>query len=192
MKEGSVHAAVVIVMLALAVPPTEGAARFKLGLVAGYHPVDDATYQSIYGSGGLMYGVNAGVQFSKLFELRAEFDIFKDKGTMTASGEDLSLTLKPQFIAIRLTPWEAGRFRPFIGAGLGKMSIREEYPDRIPDYSGSANLSLFEAGVYCRIVDHIHLAAELRWMNAKAMATGWEEEIDLGGLRPCLGVTYTF
>jgi hypothetical protein len=186
------RAAVAVLMLTLATARMEGAAHFKLGLVAGYHPVDDATYQSIYGTGGFMYGVNAGVQFSKLFEVRAEFDVFRDKGTMTASGEDLALTLKPQFVAIRLTPWEIGRFRPFVGAGLGKMSIKEEYPERISDYSGSSNLSLFEAGVYCRIVAHVHLAAELRWMNAKAMSTGWEEDIDLGGLRPCLGLTYTF
>jgi hypothetical protein len=186
------RAAAVIIILSLVVPRTEGALRFKLGLAAGYHPVKDASYQSAYGTGGFMYGVNAGIQFSKLVEARAEFDIFKDSGTMTTSGEDLSLTLKPQFIALRLTPLQAGRFRPFVGAGLGKMSIREEYPDRISDYSSSTNLSLVEAGVYFGIVNHVDIAAELRWTNAKATSTAWERDIDLGGFRPCLAITYTF
>jgi hypothetical protein len=191
-KAAYIRAAAIIIMLSFVVPQTEGALRFKLGLAAGYHPVDDASYQSIYGTGGLMYGVTAGVQFSKMIEARAEFDIFKDSGTMTTSGEDLSLTLKPQFVALRLTPWQAGRFRPFVGAGLGKMSIREEYPERISDYSSSTDLSLVEAGVYFRMVDHIDLAAELRWTNAKATSTAWELDVDLGGLRPCLAITYTF
>ena len=192
MKAALVRAAVGIIMLSLLVPRTEGALRFKLGLAAGHHPVDDASYRSIYGTGGLMYGVNAGVRFSKLVEARAEFDFFEDSGAMTSSGENLALTLKPQFVALRLTPWQAGRFRPFVGAGLGKMSVREKYPERISDFSGSATLSLVEAGVYFRIVDHIDLAAELRWMNAQAASTAWERDIDLGGFRPCLGITYTF
>lgn len=192
MKAVFMRAALVIITLSLVVPRTEGALRFKLGLAAGYHPVEDASYQSVYGTGGFMYGVNAGVQFSKLIEARVEFDIFKDSGTMTTSGEDLSLTLKHRFIAFRLTPLQAGRFRPFVGAGLGKMSIQEDYPDRISDYSGSANLSLVEAGVYFRIVNHLDIAAELRWMNAKATSTAWQQDIDLGGFRPCLAITYMF
>jgi hypothetical protein len=191
-KTASIHAAAFVIMLSLIVPQAEGALRFKLGLAAGYHPVDDASYQSIYGNGGFMYGVTAGVQFSKLIEARAEFDIFKDSGTMTTSGEDLSLTLKPQFVAFRLTPWQAGRFRPFIGAGLGKISIREEYPERISDYSSSTDLSLVEAGIYFRVMNHLDLAAELRWTNAKATSSAWEQEVDLGGFRPCLAITYTF
>jgi hypothetical protein len=191
-KAASMRAAAVITVLSLVVPHTEGALRFKLGLVAGYHPVDDASYQSIYGTGGFMYGVTAGIQFSKLIEARAEFDIFKDSGTMTTSGEGLSLTLKPQFVALRLTPWQAGRLRPFVGAGLGKVSIREEYPERISDYSSSTNLSLIEAGVYFRMMNHLDLAAELRWTNAKATSSAWEQDVDIGGFRPCLAITYTF
>lgn len=192
MKAVLVRAAVSIIVLSLLVPRTEGALRFKLGLAAGHHPVDDASYRSIYGTGGLMYGVNVGVRVSKFVEARAEIDFFKDGGAMTSSGENLALMLKPQFVALRLTPWQAGRFRPFVGAGLGKMLVREKYPERISDYSGSTTLSLLEAGVNFRIVNHIDLAAELRWMNANATSTAWERDIDLGGFRPCLGLTYTF
>ena len=132
MKAALVRAAVVIIVLSLLVPRTEGALRFKLGLTAGYHPVDDDSYRSIYGTGGLMYGVNAGVRFSNLVEARAEFDFFEDSGAMTSSGENLALTLKPQFVALRLTPWQAGRFRPFSGPDWGRCPSGKNIPRGFP------------------------------------------------------------
>ncbi len=183
--------ALLIGMVALTAVPGQAAMRISLGLVGGRHPVDDDAYRSIYGNGSFMAGVRAGLR-SRLVEIRAELDLSKDHGAMTESGEDLALTLKSQILALRIVPIETGRLRAFVGAGLGTMSIRESYPERIEDYTGSATLSMVEAGVDLRLMSHLSFAAEMRYVNAKADTSMGEGRIDLGGLRPCLGVTYTF
>src|SRR5512142_2668520 len=125
--------ALVVGMVGLMAVPGQAAMHVSLGLVGGRHPVDDDAYRSIYGSGGFMAGARVGLR-SRLVEIRAELDLSKDRGAMTASGEDLALTLRSQILALRIVPIETGRLRAFAGAGVGTMSIRESYPDRIEDY----------------------------------------------------------
>ncbi len=190
MNDKLIRALLIAGLLALAGLPAE--AGFKLGLSTSYFSFNDSMYKSIYGSGGIAFGASATLETSKVFEIRAELNLFKDKGAMTASGQDLTLTLRPAILSVRLRPLEFGRFRPYVGAGLGTIPVREDYPEGISDYSDSANLSMFEIGVYLRLAARVHIAAGLRFMNANVTTISLDQTIDLGGMRPGLEISYTF
>lgn len=182
----------IAVIGALALVGVPAQAGFKLGLSAYYFSFKDATYESFYGSGGPAFGASAGLETSKIFEIRAEIGSFKDKGAMSVSGQPLTLTLRPFLISVRLRPLKLGRFRPYVGAGLGTMAIREDYPEGISDYSDSSGLSMLEAGIDFSLMKRVHLAAGLRFTNAKATSASLDQTIELGGMRPGLEISYTF
>jgi hypothetical protein len=190
MKKAAAHLIALVVALTLAVLP--GQAGFKFGLSAQFFSFADATYKDIYGSGGPAFGASATLVTSKILEIRAEINSFKDTGAMIPSGRDLTLTLRPVFLSVRLTPLAIGRFRPYVGAGFGTMAIREDYPEGISDYSGSSTISQLEAGVYIKLVKRVNLAAGVRFMNAKATSSTLDQTIELGGTRPSLELSYTF
>lgn len=192
MKSRSIRTVIIAAALVLACIPAQGAVRFKLGLAANYFAVSDPNYERVYGSGGAAIGASVALQVSKVFEIRAEIGAFNDKGAMTVSGADLSLSLRPLVLSVRATPLQLGRFRPFIGVGIGTMSIKEDYPDPISDYSETANLSMFEAGVYFGLTERVHIAAGLRFTSAKATSPYLDQTIDLGGMRPGLEISYMF
>jgi opacity protein-like surface antigen len=190
MKKAVVRAIALLVALMLAVLP--GQAGFKFGLSAQFFSIADATYKDIYGGGGPAFGASATLVTSKVLEIRAEIDSFKDTGAMIPSGRDLTLTLRPVFLSVRLTPVALGRFRPYAGAGLGTMAIRENYPEGISDYSESTTISQLEAGVYVRLAKRIDLAAGFRFMNAKSTSSTLDQTVKLGGIRPSMELSYTF
>jgi len=162
----------------------------RIGGTVNYYVVEDPVFKDTYGQGNIMYGLFLGFEVTRRFELRAEANYFQDKGEMTLTKEEISLTLKPVILGLRLRLIDVGLVSLYLGGGAGFYSYTENLPDRFEDISDSTIGYHGEGGVYVSLVPKFFLDVNVRYSIANAEP--FEETAKLGGFRAGVGFGLSF
>lgn len=164
--------------------------KLKAGGALNYYTVTDSIYEDVYGKGNLMFGGSLSYEVLKRLELRAEANYFKQKGEMTLTQEEITLTLIPIVLGTRVYFFEFTQLSIYLGTGINFYAFKERLPDRLGDVSESTIGYHLEAGTYVNIFRKVYLDVNFRYI--KADAKPYEETINLGGFRAGIGIGFQF
>lgn len=163
---------------------------FKFGGSVNYYSVEDSIFKETYGEGNLMYGVSLSLETMRKFELRAEANHFRKQGEMTLTKEEITFTLRPVILGLRLRFVDLGLVSLYLGGGAGYYSYTENLPDRFEDVSESTIGYHGEAGCYVNVVPKFYLDFNVRYSIANAKP--FDETVKLGGIRAGIGFGFSF
>ncbi len=163
---------------------------FRIGGSVNYYSVEDPIFKDTYGKGNLMYGISFSFEAIKKFELRAEANHFREKGEMTLTEEEITFTLRPVILGLRLKLVDVKMVSVYLGGGAGYYSYIENLPDRFEDVEESTIGYHAEAGVYVNVVPKFYLDFNVRYTIANAEP--FDETIKLGGIRAGIGFGLSF
>jgi opacity protein-like surface antigen len=166
------------------------AESFKIGGSVNYYSVTESIYKDVYGKGNLMFGGALSCELIRMFELRAEANYFHQKGKMTISKEEITLTIIPITLGTRIRFIEIDRLSPYIGAGFDFYSYKEELPDRFDDVSEHTTGFHVEGGFYVDATHSLYLDVNIRY--TKADTEPFDETVRLGGIRAGIGFGIQF
>jgi len=162
------------------------AENFKLGGSFNYYSVTDSIFNEVYEDGGLMFGGSLSYEPIKRLEIRGEANYYHAKGGMTFTQEEVTFTIIPIVVGLRIWIVEIKNFMPYLGTGINFYSYKEELPDRFEDISDSTIGFHFEGGTYLNLVKMFYLDFNFRYIFATA------EDIKLGGPRAGIGIGIQF
>jgi hypothetical protein len=104
----------------------------SLSVGAGARNFSEALFKEVYGSAPMTYNVDLGARVWKSLEIFVHSDYLKADGKTTYTKEDTTLTIIPIEVGIRYLADITGSGRmkvfPYLGAGAGYYSIKEEHP----------------------------------------------------------------
>jgi len=161
---------------------------FKAGGSIGPYFVSDSVYQDTYGSGSLSYEGFLSYDLSKRIEIRAAAGYFKDKGETTLTREEITFSMVPLVIGMRVKLVRMGRFDPYLGVGVDFYTFKERA--RLGDTSDSTTGFHLEGGSYVALGQRFYVDINLRYVKADAQPL--DEVVRLGGWRAGVGVGYSF
>jgi opacity protein-like surface antigen len=164
--------------------------KLKAGGSLNYYTVTDSLYKDVYGAGNIMFGGSLSYEVLKSLELRAEASYFKQKGEMTLSQEEITLTLIPLILGARVYFFEFNPLTIYLGTGMDFYAYKEKLPDRFEEVSESTIGYHLEAGSYVNIWRKVYLDMNFRYI--KADAKPFDETINLGGFRAGIGIGFQF
>jgi opacity protein-like surface antigen len=165
--------------------PGEG---FKVGGSLGHYFMADSVYEDTYGSGSLIYEGFLGYDLSRRLEIRAAVGYFKDKGEMTLTREEITFSMVPVVVGMRVKLAKWAKLDPYLGLGVDFYSFKERA--RLGDTSGSTTGFHLEGGSYVALGQRLFVDVNLRYVKADAQPYG--EVIRLGGWRAGVGMGYSF
>jgi len=193
-KMKKINIAILTLLLSLCFTPQQLAGAFifqaKAGISLGYYYPSDSVFKDVYGSGNLMFAGSASLDLTKKLEIKAEYNLFRDKGEMTITEEELTFSINTVLLGIRYNIFKSKNLNPYLGAGVDFISYKEDYPERFEDVSDSCTGFHVEVGNYFSIGRKFHLDLNLRYI--KADAEPFEEELGLGGIRFGIGIEFLF
>ncbi|NIM89952.1 MAG: outer membrane beta-barrel protein [Candidatus Aminicenantes bacterium] len=163
---------------------------FRIGGSVNYYSVEDPIFKDTYGEGNLMYGISFSFEAIKKFELRAEANYFREQGKMTLTEEEITFTLRPVILGLRIKLVDVKMVSVYLGGGAGYYSYIENLPDRFEDIEESTIGYHAEAGVYVNVVPKFFLDFSVRYTIANAEP--FDETIKLGGIRAGIGFGLSF
>jgi opacity protein-like surface antigen len=166
------------------------AESFKIGGCVNYYSVADSLFKDVYGKGNLMFGGALSYEPIRMLELRAEAHFFKQKGEMTISKEEITLTMRPIILGARIRFVEINRLSPYIGIGVDFYSYKEKIPDRFDDVSEHTTGFHVEGGFYVDAIHSLYLDVNIRY--TKADTKPFDETVKLGGIRAGIGFGIQF
>lgn len=166
------------------------AENFKLGGSFNYYSVTDSIFNEVYEDGGLMFGGSLSYEPIKRLEIRGEANYYHAKGGMTFTQEEVTFTIIPIVIGLRIWIVEIQKFKPYLGTGLNLYSYKEELPDRFDDISDSTIGFHLEGGTYLNLVKMFYLDFNVRYSFATTKST--HGNVKLGGLRAGIGIGIQF
>lgn len=166
------------------------AEKFRLGGSFNYYVAEDSILKELYGNGGLMIGGTLSYEVIKQLEIRGEANYYQAKGNMSFSQEDITFTVIPVVIGLRVWVAEVQKLKPYVGAGFNIISYKEELPDRFEDISESTTGLHIEGGTYLNLAKMFYLDFNVRYSFATAESS--YEDIKLGGLRAGIGIGIRF
>jgi opacity protein-like surface antigen len=188
MKTMKIFAIVLAVLVSLSI--YSFGLGFRVGGSVNYYSVEDPVFKDTYGQGNLMYGVSFSFEAIKKFELRAEANYFREKGEMTLTEEEITFTLRPVILGLRLKLVDVGLVSVYLGGGAGYYSYIENLPDRFENVEESTIGYHTETGVYVNVVPKFYLDFNVRYSIANAKP--FDETIKLGGFRAGIGFGFSF
>lgn len=163
---------------------------FKVGGSVNYYSVEDVIFKDTYGEGNLMFGISLSFEPIKKIELRAEANHFREQGEMTLTKEEITFTLRPVILGLRLRFADLGLVSLYLGGGAGYYFYTENLPDRFEDVSESTIGYHGEAGCYVNVVPKFYLDFNVRYSIVSAKP--FDETIKLGGIRAGIGFGFSF
>lgn len=175
-----------VLMLLVVLIQYSFAENFKLGGSFNYYAVTDSVFNEVYEEGGLMFGGSLSYEPIKRLEIRSEANYYQAKGEMTFTKEEVTFTIIPIVIGLRVWIVEIKKFKPYLGAGINFYSYKEELPERFEDISESTTGFHFEGGTYLNLAKMFYLDFNFRYISATA------ENIKLGGPRIGIGIGIHF
>ncbi|NIM13741.1 MAG: outer membrane beta-barrel protein [Candidatus Aminicenantes bacterium] len=110
------------------------AKTFSLSVGAGYRNFSEDLFKEVYGNAPMTINVDLGVRVWKSLEIFVHTDYLKVEGETTLTKEDTTLTIFPielgaRYLAnVSITKSCRMKLFPYIGAGAGYYSIKEENP----------------------------------------------------------------
>ena len=166
------------------------AENFKLGGSFNYYAVTDSIFNEVYEEGGLMFGGSLSYEPIKRLEIRGEANYYQAKGEMTFTKEEVTFTIIPIVIGLRVWIVEIKKFKPYLGTGINFYSYKEELPERFEDISESTTGIHFETGTYLNFAKMFYLDFNMRYSFIAAESS--YEDIKLGGPRAGIGIGIHF
>jgi opacity protein-like surface antigen len=158
--------AITVMLFIVSLSPSALAESFKIGVSLNYYSVAESIYRDIYGRGNLMFGGALSYEPVRMFELRAEVNYFQQKGKMTISQEEITLTMIPIILGARISFIEINKLSPYIGAGVDFYSYKEELPDRFDDVSEHITGFHVEGGLYVNVIHSLYIDLNVRYTKA--------------------------
>jgi len=177
----------VLTILFVFVPYSSGEG-FKTGGAIGPYFVVDSIYKDTYGSGSLIYEGFLSYELSRRLEIRAAVGYFKDKGEMTLTREEITFSMVPVVVGMRVKLAKWAKLDPYLGLGVDFYSFKERA--RLGDTSGSTTGFHLEGGSYVALGQRFYVDINLRYVKADAQPL--DEVIRLGGWRAGVGMGYSF
>jgi opacity protein-like surface antigen len=166
------------------------AESFKIGGSVNYYSVTESIYKDVYGKGNIMFGGTLSCEPVRMLELRAEANYFHQKGKMTISKEEITLTIIPIVLGARIRFIETDRLSPYIGIGVDFYSYKEKLPGRFDDVSEHTTGFHVEGGFYVDAIHSLYLDVNIRY--TKADTEPFDETVKLGGIRAGVGFGIQF
>jgi outer membrane protein W len=166
------------------------AENLRLGGSFNYYAAADSIHKELYGNGGLMLGGFLSYELIKRLEIRGEAHYYQAKGNMSFTQEEITFTIIPIALGLRVWIVETQKLRPYLGTGFNFFSYKEELPDRFEDISESTTGIHFEAGTYLNLAKMFYLDFNVRYSFGTAESS--YEDIKLGGLRAGIGIGIRF
>lgn len=179
-----------VLILLVGSSPYSFAEKFRLGGSFNYYASADSIHKELYGKGGLMFGGSLSYEPIRQLEIRGEANYYRAKGNMNFSQEDITFTIIPVVLGLRVWVVEIRNFKPYIGAGFNFISYKEELPDRFENISESTTGTHLEGGTYLHLAKMFYLDFNVRYSFATAESS--YEDIKLGGFRAGIGVGIRF
>jgi len=185
-----IRTSIIILAFLISLSSYTSALGFKIGGSVSYYSVEDPIFKDTYGEGNLMYGISLSFEPMKKIELRAEANHFREKGEMTLTKEEITFTLRPVILGLRLKFVDVGVVSLYLGGGAGYYFYMENLPDRFEDVSDSTLGYHAEAGCYVSVVPKFYLDLNVRYTIANAEP--FDETLKLGGIRAGIGFGFSF
>lgn len=181
---------VLLLFIGISLSFSSFAIGLKVGGSVNYYSVEDSVFKDTYGEGNLMYGVFLSFVATSRIELLAEANYFQEKGEMTLTNEEITFTLRPVILGLRLRLADVKIVSFYLGGGVGYYSYTENLPGRFEDVSDSTIGYHGEAGLYVSVIPKFFLDLNVRYSIANAKP--FDETIKLGGLRAGIGFGVSF
>ncbi|MBI4727083.1 outer membrane beta-barrel protein [candidate division TA06 bacterium] len=189
-------------------------ARSDIGIKVGYFSPAEKTFKEIYGSGGLVFGLDGVFWRANNVGFGVSLDYFRKSGTPvfiingdTVETADTAIvrdaSCKITFIPIACNAYykfgqKESAVRPYIGGGIGMYLVNEElkavlYGD---DRFGSASKTELGfqvlGGIESKMGNKTKLVAEIKYSIAAASGEGGlaGKTVDIGGLTLCAGIRF--
>ena len=156
--------------------------RVSLEVKAQYFQSSDGDFRDIYGP-GVSFGGEIDVSLSGGLGLWAGGHYFSREGKLTFTEEETRIRISPFYGGIRFR-FGKGKVLPYVGAGIGLFSFKEENP--IGTVSGSAFGYIGQGGLIFRIGRRMFLDLKGSYASSKANPAGIVGQI--GGFLVGLGV----
>jgi hypothetical protein len=173
---------VVVFLLMVALSQQEARAQnFGVGLQVRGHLPTDPLYKNLYGSGSPAFGGFFSALLKPWLELIAEANFFQDKGAMSLTQEDITLTIQQYGGGLRINFLNTKLVRAYTGLQVGSFSVKEDVPERLEDFSESSMGFILEGGAYLKLSSKFHFYLKLD-----------VEERNLGGPRLGVGLKFRF
>lgn len=185
-----IRTSIIILAFLISLSSYSSALGFKIGGSVNYYSVEDPIFKDAYGEGNLMYGISLSFEPMKKIELRAEANHFREKGEMTLTKEEITFTLRPVILGLRLKFVDVGVVSLYLGGGAGYYFYIENLPDRFEDVSDSTLGYHAETGCYVSVVPKFYLDLNVRYTIANAEP--FDETLKLGGIRAGIGFGFSF
>jgi outer membrane protein W len=105
--------------------------RFSFSVGAGSRSFTNELYKEVYGKSSTTYNVDLGYQLIKNIEAFLHTDYFKKDGFTTYTKDASTLKITPiefgmRYLVILMKKNDGIRVIPYVGAGLGYYSIKED------------------------------------------------------------------
>jgi hypothetical protein len=154
----------------------ENPKSFSIGIEAGYFAAEDEDLTDLYGSGNLIFGVNAGYKIANNWELVSGINFFSDEGATTLTEETIELSLTHLRFG-GFYHFNTEGLDPIVGAGIDICWVSEKNP--IEDFDDTGIGWFAGIGVETSISADFKAAVNLLYSNSKV--EGDLGDISLGG-----------
>ncbi len=189
MRRGIVGTAFSIVLLVFL--SASAAGSVNIGFHGGFKFATDTLYKEIYGSSNPSFGVIAGIDLFWRFQLVGEYNYIRDKGEMTISGEEITLTNQSWNIGLRAWVFTFSRSTVYIGFGAAGYSYAEDLPDRFEDFKDKKTGFYIELGDYYPLIGS-RVFLDLNIKYEKVDVEPFNDKIGLGGIKTMIGLRVYF
>jgi outer membrane protein W len=99
--------------------------KFSITVSAGIRSIPEKMYERVFGKNNLAYGLDLSYRIGKTTVVFLHSDYFSVNGSTTLTEEEAKLTITPIEAGMRIF-LAKGKFVPYLGAGAGYYSVKEE------------------------------------------------------------------
>lgn len=192
-KKISSKGAICIALMFLSVQ-AGNAARFSLGLNAGYRTLNDVALSEIYGDGyvyqpyirySLSYSLGLELSYEGGYKKKAPVGLFEEDSTLSVSGLQLAGIVGVPLMRLR-------KISTYFKAGIGyyfyRQDIDSEFVRQKVDHKKWT--TFIGAGMNINLLRGFFLSAEVKSVPLKVRP--FDINVDLGGIRILFGIGYQF
>lgn len=170
-----------------------GLKTFSLSVGVGMRTFSEEAYKDVYDSGGMSFNVELGVKVMGNLEVFLHTDLFSVDGELTYTMEESKMTITPIEVGARyllkINKDCKPKLFPYIGAGAGYYSVKEE--NFIGTYDESKLGFFAEGGLRYYIMSSFF--ADVKFKNVfLKLENDQGDSVEAGGLSYMIGFGISF